>query len=150
MAERGTMMDQYRNIKARHRDAVLFFRLGDFYEMFYEDAIEASALLDLTLTHRQGEPMCGVPYHAARSYIARLLKHGKKIAICEQLSEPGAGKGIVERDVIEVVTPGTTVEEDFLDQSANNYLVAACRLGGHLCIAYLEVSTGEFRAFARP
>lgn len=142
------MMDQYRAIKARHRDAVLFFRLGDFYEMFFEDAIEASSLLDLTLTHRQGEPMCGIPYHAARSYIARLLKHGKKIAICEQLSEPGAGKGILERDVIEVVTPGTTVEEDFLDQSSNNYLVAVCDLSAKLCIAYLDLSTGEFRAFA--
>ncbi len=147
-------MEQYRAIKARHRDAILFFRLGDFYEMFFEDAIEASSILDLTLTHRQGEPMCGVPYHAARPYIARLLKRGRKIAICEQLSEPGAGKGIVERGVIEVVTPGTTVEEDFLDQSANNYLVAACRpetrRGARLCIAYLDVSTGEFRAFARP
>ncbi len=142
------MMDQYRAIKARHRDAILFFRLGDFYEMFFEDAIEASSLLDLTLTHRQGEPMCGVPYHAARTYIARLLKRGKKIAICEQLSEPGAGKGIVDRGVIEVVTPGTTVEEDFLDQSSNNYLVSACRLVGRLCLAYLDVSTGEFRAFA--
>jgi len=156
MAERTPLMDQYRAIKARHRDAVLFFRLGDFYEMFFEDAIEASALLDLTLTHRQGEPMCGVPYHAARSYIARLLKHGKKIAICEQLSEPGAGKGIVDRGVIEVVTPGTTVEEDFLDQASNNYLVAACRSadrqgsGGKLCLAYLELSTGEFRAFSCP
>jgi DNA mismatch repair protein MutS len=150
MAERTPMMDQYRAIKARHRDAVLFFRLGDFYEMFFDDAIEASALLDLTLTHRQGEPMCGVPYHAARSYIARLLRHGKKVAICEQLSEPGVGKGIVERDVVEVVTPGTTVEEDFLDQVSNNYLVAACRLSGKLCISYLDVSTGEFRAFACP
>jgi DNA mismatch repair protein MutS len=158
MAERTPMMDQYRAIKARHRDAVLFFRLGDFYEMFFEDAIEASSLLDLTLTHRQGNPMCGVPYHAARSYIARLLKHGKKIAICEQLSEPGVGKDIVERDVIEVVTPGTTVEEDFLDQGSNNYLVAACRSSGRhgaetvgrLCLSYLDLSTGDFRAFAMP
>jgi DNA mismatch repair protein MutS len=168
MAERIPMMDQYRAIKARHRDAILFFRLGDFYEMFFEDAGEASALLDLTLTHRQGVPMCGVPYHAARPYIARLLKQGKRVAVCEQLSDPGAGKGrgdsrLVERDVIEVVTPGTTVEEDFLDQGSNNYLVAACRLDGphaaggnpvgelhspRLCIAYLELSTGEFRAFA--
>jgi len=161
MAERTPMMDQYRAIKARHRDAILFFRLGDFYEMFFEDALEASSLLDLTLTQRQGDPMCGIPYHAARSYIARLLKFGKKIAICEQLTEPGAGKGIVERDVIEVVTPGTTVEEDFLDQGSNNYLVAACRLpivqgsgtersSERLCLAYLELSTGEFRAFACP
>jgi DNA mismatch repair protein MutS len=143
-------MDQYRAIKARYRDAVLFFRLGDFYEMFFEDALEVSGLLDLTLTHRQGEPMCGIPYHAARPYIARLLKLGKKIAICEQLSEPGLGKGIVERDVIEVVTPGTTVEEDFLDQGSNNYLVALCRLERCLSLAYLDISTGEFRAFSLP
>ncbi|MDP3178527.1 MAG: DNA mismatch repair protein MutS, partial [Spirochaetaceae bacterium] len=144
------MMDQYRRIKARHRDSILFFRLGDFYEMFFEDAIEASSLLDLTLTQRQGEPMCGIPYHAARSYIARLLRHGKKIAVCEQLSEPGAGKGIVERDVVEVITPGTTLEEDFLDQGANNYLVAICALSGSFCLSYLDLSTGEFRAFAKP
>jgi DNA mismatch repair protein MutS len=155
MAERGTMMDQYRKIKARHRDAVLFFRLGDFYEMFFEDAVEASALLDLTLTHRQGEPMCGVPYHAARSYIARLLRHGKKIAICEQLTEAGPSKGLMERDVVEVVTPGTTVEEDFLDQGTNNYILAACSSDGRgsarsLCMAYMDVSTGEFRAFSNP
>jgi DNA mismatch repair protein MutS len=152
MAERIPMMDQYRAVKGRYRDAILFFRLGDFYEMFFEDAVEASSLLDLTLTHRQDAPMCGVPYHAARSYIARLLKLGKRIAICEQLSEPGTGKGIVERDVIEVVTPGTTVEENFLDQGSNNYLVAACRSnlrrGEGLSLAYLELSTGEFRAFS--
>jgi len=154
MAERGTMMDQYRRIKARHRDAVLFFRLGDFYEMFFEDAVEASALLDLTLTHRQGEPMCGVPYHAARSYIARLLKRGKKIAICEQVGDGGPAKGLMEREVVEIVTPGTTVEEDFLDQASNNYIFAACSAAGPegraLCMAYMDVSTGEFRAFSKP
>ncbi len=143
------MMDQYRRIKARYRDAVLFFRLGDFYEMFFEDAIEVSALLDLTLTQRQGEPMCGIPYHAAKSYISRLLRHGKKIAVCEQLGEPKAGKGIVDRDVVEVVTPGTTVEEDFLEQGANNYLLAVCALRHRLCLAYLDLSTGEFRAYSR-
>ena len=158
-------MEQYHRIKAGHRDAVLFFRLGDFYEMFFEDAVEASSLLDLTLTQRQGEPMCGVPYHAARSYIARLLRCGKKVAICEQLTEPGVGKGLVERDVVEVVTPGTTLEEDFLEQGANNYLVAVCSgparrpsernavpefRSACLCLAYLELSTGEFRAYSRP
>jgi DNA mismatch repair protein MutS len=143
------MMDQYRRIKARYRDAVLFFRLGDFYEMFFEDAIEVSALLDLTLTQRQGEPMCGIPYHAAKAYISRLLRHGKKIAVCEQLGEPKPGKGIVDRDVVEVVTPGTTVEEDFLEQGANNYLLAVCSLKERLCLAYLDLSTGEFRAYSR-
>jgi DNA mismatch repair protein MutS len=148
MADSSPMMDQYRRAKSRHRDAVLFFRLGDFYEMFYEDAIEVSALLNLTLTKRQGEPMCGIPYHAARSYIARLLRAGKKVAVCEQLSEPGKGKGLVERDVVEVITPGTALEEDFLDQRANNFLVALCAGRGRLCMAYLDISTAEFRAFS--
>lgn len=154
MVERGTMMDQYRRIKARHRDAVLFFRLGDFYEMFFEDALEVSAMLDLTLTHRQGEPMCGVPYHAAKSYVARLLKRGKKVAICEQVSEAARTKGLMEREVVEILTPGTTVEEDFLDQGSNNYIMAVCSAQGSsgrsMCIAYMDVSTGEFRAFSKP
>lgn len=149
MPERIAMLDQYRRIKARYRDAILFFRLGDFYEMFFDDAIEASSLLDLTLTKRQGQPMCGIPYHAYKPYVARLLKAGKKVAICEQLSAPSS-KGIVERDVIEVVTPGTTIEEDFIDHAANNYLASACSLDGKMCVASLDVSTGEFRAYSSP
>jgi DNA mismatch repair protein MutS len=141
------MMDQYKRIKAKHRDSILFFRLGDFYEMFFDDALLASSLLDLTLTQRQGQPMCGIPYHAAKPYIARLLKAGKKVAICEQLTAPNT-KGIVERDVVEIVTPGTTIEEDFIEQDANNYLVSLCRIGTSLCLAFLDVSTGEFRAHA--
>jgi DNA mismatch repair protein MutS len=147
MAERTGMMDQYRRIKANYRDAILFFRLGDFYEMFFEDALQASTLLDLTLTKRQGQPMCGIPYHAAKPYIARLLKAGKKVAICEQLSAPGS-RGIVDRDVVEVVTPGTTIEEDFIDHNANNYLASVCFVSERLCISYLDVSTGEFRAYS--
>lgn len=147
MSERGSMLDQYRKIKALHRDALLFFRLGDFYEMFASDAIEASALLGLTLTKRQDQPMCGVPYHAAKTYISRLLKAGKKVAICEQLGTPGP-RGIVDRDVIEVVTPGTTVEDEFLDRSASNYLAGVCRMEGRVCMASLEVSTGDFRAYS--
>lgn len=141
------MLDQYRRIKSRYRDVILFFRLGDFYEMFFDDAIEASSLLDLTLTKRQGQPMCGIPYHASKTYIAKLLKAGKKVAICEQLSAPGS-KGIIERDVIEVVTPGTTIEEDFIDHGANNYLASVCALEGRLCVSCLDVSTGEFRAYS--
>jgi len=147
MPERLAMLDQYRRIKSRYRDVILFFRLGDFYEMFFEDAIEASSLLDLTLTKRQGQPMCGIPYHAYKPYIARLLKAGKKVAICEQLTAPNA-KGIIERDVIEVVTPGTTIEEDFIDRAGNNYLASVCSLDGRLCMACLDVSTGEFRAYS--
>ena len=119
------MLEQYRQIKREHQDEVLFFRLGDFYEMFFEDALEVSALLNLTLTSRAGQPMCGVPYHASRSYISRLLKAGKKIAICEQLSEPG--KGLIDRKVTEIITPGTTVDEDFLEKGSSNYL--ACLAG---------------------
>ena len=96
-------MEQYRRIKREHQGEVLFFRLGDFYEMFFEDALEVSALLNLTLTSRQGQPMCGIPYHASRSYISRLLKAGKKIAVCEQLTEPG--KGLIDRQVVELITP---------------------------------------------
>jgi DNA mismatch repair protein MutS len=145
MPESSSMLDQYRRIKARHRDEILFFRLGDFYEMFNEDAQEASTLLDLTLTKRQNQPMCGIPYHAAKAYIARLLKAGKKVAICEQ--KPLAGKrGLMDREVIEVITPGTAVEDDYLEQSTNNYLADICILNNSLCFAYLDVSTGEFKA----
>ena len=124
MPEITPMMTQYLQIKEQYRDAVLFFRLGDFYEMFNEDAVEVSRLLNLTLTHRAGNPMCGIPYHASKIYIARLLRAGKKIAICEQMSIPGPGKGLAERKVVEVITPGTVVEDDYLDRSANNYLAS--------------------------
>jgi DNA mismatch repair protein MutS len=138
------MLDQYRRIKQEHKNTVLFFRLGDFYEMFGQDAIEVSGLLNLTLTHRNQLPMCGVPYHAARQYIARLLKLGKKVAVCEQVSEPG--KGLVERKVIEVVTPGTTVDEDYLDGSSANYLACIAKAGRVFSFAYVDLSAGQFHA----
>ncbi|MDR2575453.1 MAG: DNA mismatch repair protein MutS [Treponema sp.] len=155
------MLDQYRRIKREHAGDVLFFRLGDFYEMFADDAIEVSALLSLTLTSRNGLPMCGVPYHAARSYIARLLKHGKKIAICEQLgpfkgAEPGKGQKLIDRQVVEVITPGTTVDEDYLEQGCSNNLAALAicdnrAAGGCLCsFAYIDLSSGGFYATAFP
>ncbi|GHV93030.1 DNA mismatch repair protein MutS [Spirochaetia bacterium] len=147
--ESSPMLDQYRRIKRDHQGDVLFFRLGDFYEMFADDAVEVSALLNLTLTSRNGLPMCGLPYHAARSYIARLLKLGKKVAVCEQLSAPG--KGIIERQVVEVITPGTTVDDDYLDKGSSNYLAcfsapgrAASRSG--FSFAYIDLSTGDFYA----
>ena len=142
-----SMLDQYRRIKAKHRDEILFFRLGDFYEMFNEDAKEASAILGLTLTRRQGLPMCGIPYHAAKTYIARLLKAGKKIAICEQKSLSNK-RGLLDREVVEVITPGTALEDDYLEQGTNNYLADICIIDQRLCFAYLDVSTGEFRAFS--
>ncbi|HCM28372.1 MAG TPA: DNA mismatch repair protein MutS [Treponema sp.] len=144
------MLEQYRRIKKEHRDDVLFFRLGDFYEMFAEDAIEVSSLLNLTLTSRNGLPMCGVPWHASRSYIARLLRAGKKVAVCEQVSEPGAGKGIVDRRVVEVITPGTTVDEDYLDGSSANHLAVVALVADRISFAYMDPSTGDFRATSFP
>jgi DNA mismatch repair protein MutS len=146
------MLDQYRRIKKQQEGNILFFRLGDFYEMFAQDAIEVSALLNLTLTSRNGLPMCGVPYHAARSYIARLLKLGKKIAVCEQLTAPGKQK-VIERDVVEIITPGTTVDDDFLDKGSSNYLCCLAYCGKNqtgsgvtreLSFSYIDLSTGDF------
>jgi len=141
------MLEQYRRIKKQQEGNILFFRLGDFYEMFAQDAIEVSALLNLTLTSRNGLPMCGVPYHAARTYIARLLKLGKKIAVCEQLTAPGKQK-VIERDVVEIITPGTTVDEDYLDKGSSNYLccLASVNFKGrkHFSFSYIDLSTGDF------
>ncbi|MFP3089260.1 DNA mismatch repair protein MutS [Treponema sp. TIM-1] len=144
------MLDQYRRIKREHQGEVLFFRLGDFYEMFADDALEVSGLLNLTLTSRNGLPMCGLPYHAARSYIARLLRLGKKIAICEQLTEPGKGRGIIEREVVEVITPGTTVDDDYLEKGSSNYLSALSSTAKFLSFAYIDLSTGDFHATSFP
>lgn len=144
------LMIQYQGIKDNYPDCVLFFRLGDFYEMFNDDAIEVSKLLNLTLTHhRQSSPMCGIPFHAAKVYIARLLRYGKKIAICEQTSVP-TGKGLTERKVVEVITPGTTVEEDFLDRGMPNYLASLCcvkkGIKKFVAFSWLDVSTATFFA----
>jgi DNA mismatch repair protein MutS len=144
------MMQQYRRMKQEHGDAVLFFRMGDFYEMFENDAKEVSSLLNLTLTARNGIPMCGIPYHASGTYIPRLLKAGRKIAVCEQISLPQDGKGIAERKVVEIVTPGTVVDEDYLDKSSNNYLLAVGRTAAELAIASLDLSTGDFQITSVP
>ena len=152
------MLDQYRRIKREHQGEVLFFRLGDFYEMFAEDALEISSLLNLTLTSRSGQPMCGIPYHAARAYIARLLKLGKKIAVCEQLTESGSSsaskqgtkgqgtKGPMERKVVEIITPGTTVDEDYLEKGSSNYLCCFAAMGRSFSFAYIDLSAGDFFA----
>ncbi len=149
MPDNSPMMQQYRRIKEAHRDSILFFRLGDFYEMFEGDALEASKLLDLTLTQRNGVPMCGIPYHAAESYIGRLLRRGRKIAVCEQL-QLSEGKGLANREVVEIITPGTVVDEGYLDRNANNYLLALGRSGEQLALAWIDLSTAEFRAAAFP
>ncbi len=137
------VMRQYQNIKARHPHSILFFRLGDFYEMFGLDAQEASAILGLVLTQRQGVPMCGVPFHNAQNYVARLLRAGRKVAIAEQLEAPSKDKKIVARDVVRVVTPGTIVEDELLDPAAANCLIAVENDLVGWGAACLDVSTGE-------
>lgn len=144
------MMQQYQNIKTKHQDAILMFRLGDFYEMFYEDAAIASRELEIVLTSRDGGngqrvPMCGVPFHAAETYIARLVDKGYKVAICEQVEDPGAAKGLVRREVIRIVTPGTIVDLNMLEEKKNNYLVALVDGREGYGLAVTDVSTGEFR-----
>ena len=141
------MMMQYASIKQNYKDEVVFFRLGDFYEMFDNDAVEVSRLLNLTLTHRQANPMCGIPYHAAKIYIARLLRLGKKIVICEQVGDiPKDGKSIAERKVVEIITPGTAVEAEYLEGFKANYLAALSISGGKVGFAYIDVTTGDFQA----
>jgi len=143
------MMRQYHDLKNKYQDAVLFFRLGDFYEMFGEDAKRAAKILDIALTSRNkggGEkiPMAGVPYHSAASYIEKLIKKGIKVAICEQLEDPSESSGIVERDVIRVVTPGTVIENEILSENENNYLAAVFKYGDYYGFSYTDISTGEF------
>lgn len=151
MSSDTPVMQQYKRIKSRYPNTILFFRMGDFYEMFEKDAKEVSALLDIVLTKRHGIPMCGIPYHAASSYIARLLKTGRKIALCEQLSTtPAKGAKIVEREVTEVITPGTIVNEDYLDNNKNNYLAAIGKHSNYIAASFVDISTGEFYAFSFP
>jgi DNA mismatch repair protein MutS len=125
-------MRQFLDVKDRHPDAIVFFRLGDFYEMFFEDAVVAAGLLDLTLTTRDkgkvdAVPMCGVPHHAARGYVAKLTDLGHKVVICEQVEDPKVAKGLVRRDVVRIVTPGVVVDEDALDPKAGRYVAAVVR-----------------------
>ncbi len=144
-SELTPLMIQYLSIKEQHKGEVLFFRLGDFYEMFNEDALEVSRLLNLTLTHRASQPMCGIPYHAAKVYIARLLRCGKKIAICEQVGDVHA-KGLTERKVIEVITPGTAVESEYLEGGTNNFLACLCVQKSKAGFSYIDVTTADFFA----
>ncbi|MBD3299863.1 MAG: DNA mismatch repair protein MutS, partial [Candidatus Moranbacteria bacterium] len=136
------MMKQYQEIKEKYSDCLLFFRLGDFYELFLEDAKIGSEILDITLTKRprgkDGEvPMAGVPFHSADSYIAKLVKNGLKVAICEQVSEPDS-RGIVEREVVRIVTPGTILDEKALDKKENNYTMSLIRASGKLGMAFCD------------
>ncbi len=145
------MQRQYRALKEQNRDCILLFRLGDFYEMFNEDAFLAARELDLTLTTRdrgkpkeEQTPMCGVPYHSVDSYIARLVQKGYKVAVCEQMEDPATAKGLVQRDITRIVTPGTVTESCMLDENKNNYMGCICGLGGIFGLAFCDVSTGAF------
>lgn len=151
MAKLSPMMEQYFRIKEQHKDHILFYRLGDFYEMFYDDAVLASKELELTLTGRdcgqeERAPMCGVPYHSCEGYIARLIKKGYKVAICEQMEDPRLAKGVVKREVIRVVTPGTLVETSMLDEGQNNFIASICPEGEQYGLAVADISTGEIHA----
>ncbi len=151
MAELSPMMKQYFQIKEANKDCILFYRLGDFYEMFYDDAKLASKELELTLTGRdcgqdERAPMCGVPFHSAESYIARLVAKGYKVAICEQTEDPKTAKGLVKRDIIRVITPGTVMEQSMLDESRNNYICSLYQANRVIGICFCDISTGELYA----
>ena len=150
MAEFSPMMQHYLDTKSKYKDCILFYRLGDFYEMFFDDAINVSRELELTLTGKEcGQderaPMCGVPYHAADTYISRLIAKGYKVAICEQLEDPKFAKGMVKRDVIRVVTPGTVTEANLLDDKKNNYIMSIYKNGIYFGVTVCDVTTGDFR-----
>ncbi|NCB04041.1 MAG: DNA mismatch repair protein MutS, partial [Clostridia bacterium] len=155
MSRLTPMMQQYWEVKRQHEDCILFYRLGDFYEMFFDDAQLASKELELTLTGRdcgqeERAPMCGVPYHSAEGYIARLIARGYKVAICEQTEDPAQAKGLVRREVIRTVTPGTVMESSMLDEGRNNYICSVFldSRGAGLC--FCDISTGEVSAAQLP
>ena len=145
------MLQQYLEIKEQHKDELLFFRLGDFYELFNEDALTASRELNLTLTKRAGGkagasssmPMCGVPFHSVDGYLAKLIRKGYKIAICDQMEDPKKAVGIVKRQVTKILTPGTVLSDAVLEESHNQYLVCLEQDQDTLCLSYADVSTGE-------
>ncbi|RLL45392.1 DNA mismatch repair protein MutS [Oceanobacillus piezotolerans] len=151
MAKQTPMMEQYSKIKAQHQDAFLFYRLGDFYELFYDDAVMAARELEITLTKRnngssEGIPMCGVPYHSAENYIKILIDKGYKVAICEQVEDPKTAKGVVKREVIQLITPGTVMESSMLKEGENNYLASLSHFtDGSFAVVYNDLSTGETR-----
>ncbi|WP_277674111.1 DNA mismatch repair protein MutS [Piscibacillus halophilus] len=147
MAKYTPMMKQYINIKKENQDAFLFFRLGDFYEMFFDDALKAAKELEITLTQRDGGdekiPMCGVPYHSAERYIKTLIEKGYKVAICEQVEDPKTAKGVVKREVVQVITPGTIMENSMLNDEENNFISSVTPVGQDFVISYVDLSTGE-------
>src|SRR5688572_19449767 len=143
-------MQQYHKAKADHPDALLFFRMGDFYELFFDDAVVASRALEIALTSRSNDrdgtpiPMCGVPWHAASTYVARLVRQGFRVALCEQMEDPRTAKGVVRREVVRVVTPGTQLEASALEAGETSYVLALAPGEASLGAAWLEPTTGEF------
>ena len=151
MAELTPMMQQYMQIKEQNKDSILFYRLGDFYEMFFDDAKVASQELELVLTGRdcgleERAPMCGVPFHSADSYIAKLIAKGYKVAICEQMEDPATAKGLVKRDVIRMITPGTVIESNMLEETRNNFICGIYQDSAGAGIAFCDMSTGQMQA----
>ena len=147
----SSMMSHYLAIKEKYKDCIVFYRLGDFYEMFFDDAIKVSKLLDLTLTGRdcgleERAPMCGVPYHAADTYVAKLVALGEKVAICDQLSDPKTSKGLVDRDVVRIISAGTLTEESMLEEGKNNYIACVFKHADGVAVAWTDITTGEFYA----
>src|SRR5687767_8103788 len=143
------MLRQYQELKQQHPGTLLFFRLGDFYELFNDDAIIGARELEITLTARHKDsanpvPMCGVPHHAAANYIARLVKKGYRVALCEQTEDAGKGVKLVKREVVRVITPGTAIDPQLLESKENAYLASICGTGERFGVAFLELSTGEF------
>src|SRR5215475_4742868 len=151
MSSTTPMVRQYKELKAQHPGTLLFFRLGDFYELFFDNAITGSRELQITLTARHKEsgnpvPMCGVPHHSAANYIAKLVRKGYRVAICEQTEEAGKTKKLVRREVVRIVTPGTPIDPQLLESRESIYLAAICSSGETVGAAFLDISTGEFRA----
>src|SRR5215475_9313593 len=144
------LMRQYHRIKQQAPNALLMFRLGDFYELFFEDAVVAARELEITLTARNKEkgaaiPMCGVPYHAAEGYISRLIQKGHRVAVCDQVEDPRFAKKLVKREITRIVTPGTAMDANLVRSRENNYLAAVGRNGNRSAVAHVDVSTGEFK-----
>ena len=149
MATVTPMMQNYLDTKEKYKDCILFYRLGDFYEMFFDDAITASKELELTLTGKdcgleERAPMCGIPHHAVNTYIPKLVEKGYKVAICEQLEDPRYAKGIVKRDVVKIVTPGTITDLSMLDEKRNNYIATVIIQKKECALSFCDISTGEF------
>jgi len=150
MSKETPLMKQYKEIKEQNQENILFFRLGDFYEMFFEDAVICSKELGITLTSRNKEkgqnvPLAGIPYHSAAKYISKLVAKGYKVAICEQVEAASETKGLVKREVIKIITPGTVIDTDYLDDKSNNYLLGIIIRENKAGISYLDITTGEFK-----